>query len=49
MKKKTGIPLLINATGYSLSGLKAACRSEAAFRQETAAAVLLVPYLEFVI
>lgn len=43
MKKKTGIPRLINATVYSLSGLKAAFKSEAAFRQEMAAAVLLVP------
>ena len=43
MKKKTGIPRLINATGYSLSGLKVAFKSEAAFRQETAAAVLFIP------
>lgn len=43
MKKKTGIPRLINATGYSLAGLKAAFKSEAAFRQEAAAAVILVP------
>lgn len=43
MKKKTGIPRLINAMGYSLAGLKAAFKSEAAFRQETAVAVILVP------
>lgn len=43
MKKKTGIPRLINATRYSLAGLKAAFKSEAAFRQEAAAAVILVP------
>lgn len=43
MKKKIDIPRLINATGYSLAGLKAAFKSEAAFRQEAAAAVILVP------
>ena len=43
MKKKTGISRLINAMGYSLSGLKAAFKSEAAFRQEMAAALILVP------
>ncbi len=43
MKKKSGIPRLINAAGYSLAGLKAAFKSEAAFRQEAAAAVILVP------
>ena len=31
---KTGIARLIDATGYSLKGLKAAYRNEAAFRQE---------------
>lgn len=43
MRKKTGIPRLINASRYSLAGLKAAFKSEAAFRQEAVAAVILVP------
>ncbi|MDX9962803.1 MULTISPECIES: diacylglycerol kinase [Desulfobacter] len=43
MKKETGIIRLIKAAGYSLEGLKTAWFSEAAFRQETFAAVVLVP------
>lgn len=43
MRKKTGIPRLINASRYSLAGLKAAFKSEAAFRQEAVAVVILVP------
>jgi diacylglycerol kinase (ATP) len=43
MKKKTGLARLVNATGYSMAGLKAAFKSEAAFRQETVAAVILIP------
>ncbi len=43
MKKKTGIIRLINATGYSLAGLKAAWKSEAAFRQEMILAMALIP------
>lgn len=35
----TGIKRIIDATGYSFQGLKAAWRNEAAFRQE---AVLLI-------
>ena len=34
MKKATGIKRIINATGYSLQGLQAAFKHEAAFRQE---------------
>jgi diacylglycerol kinase (ATP) len=34
MKKATGFMRLVNATGYSIKGLKAAFRHEAAFRQE---------------
>ena len=41
--KVTGLRRLINATGYSLAGLRAAWRHEAAFRQETALLVVLLP------
>lgn len=34
MKTATGIQRIINATGYSIKGLKAAFKHEAAFRQE---------------
>lgn len=34
---------MINATGYSWAGLKTAFRQEAAFRQELAAALVLIP------
>lgn len=34
---------LVKAFGYSLAGLKCAFRSEAAFRQELAAMIVLVP------
>ncbi len=34
MNKATGLTRIINATGYSLSGLKQAWQHEAAFRQE---------------
>jgi len=39
----TGIKRVINATGYSLKGLKASFKHEAAFRQELLLAVLLLP------
>lgn len=46
MKGKTGIRRIINAFGYSMDGLKAAYKSEAAFRQVAwlngALAVLIV-------
>ena len=39
----TGIKRLINATGYSWLGLKAAYKHESAFRQEVWLAAFLVP------
>jgi diacylglycerol kinase (ATP) len=39
----TGITRLWHATGYSLSGLRAAWRHEAAFRQEVLLCLVLVP------
>lgn len=42
-KRATGIRRLIDATSYSAMGLKAAWLNEAAFRQETALVVVLVP------
>jgi diacylglycerol kinase (ATP) len=39
----TGLRRIVKATGYSLAGLKAAWRHEAAFRQEAMLMVLLVP------
>ena len=42
-KGKTGLRRLINATGYSLSGLAEAARHEDAFRQELILAAVMVP------
>ena len=42
-KGKTGLRRLINAFGYSLSGLRAAYRLEDAFRQEILLAAVLIP------
>ena len=42
-KGKTGLQRLVNATRYSLAGLAAAFRHEAAFRQELVLAAVLVP------
>ena len=39
----TGIKRIINAFGYSLLGLRAAFKHEAAFRQELACCVVLIP------
>jgi diacylglycerol kinase (ATP) len=39
----TGLKRLLNACVYSWQGLQAAYRNEAAFRQETFLAVLLIP------
>jgi diacylglycerol kinase (ATP) len=39
----TGLRRIVKAAGYSLAGLKAAWRHEAAFRQEAMLMVLLVP------
>lgn len=42
MKKATGFTRLINAAGYSLQGLKAAFKHEAAFRQEVLLMIVAV-------
>ena len=42
-KGATGIRRLVNATRYSLEGLTAAARHEAAFRQELLLAAILLP------
>jgi diacylglycerol kinase (ATP) len=42
-KGKTGLRRIWNAAGYSIAGLKAACRHEDAFRQEVWLAAILVP------
>lgn len=39
----TGLRRIINATGYSLAGFRACFQHEAAFRQELAALLLLLP------
>lgn len=52
MKGKTGIRRIINAFGYSMDGLKAAYKSEAAFRQVAwlnGALVVLIVCLPFAI
>lgn len=41
--RSTGLRRLVNATRYSLAGLRAAWRHEAAFRQECALAAILIP------
>jgi diacylglycerol kinase (ATP) len=47
-KKNTGIVRLIKACGYTRDGLLATFRSEAAFRQEVALAVVLLPLAFFI-
>ena len=42
-KGKTGLRRLINATGYSFSGLAEATRHEDAFRQELVLVAILIP------
>ena len=39
----TGFTRIIKATGYSLKGIKAAYKYEAAFRQEVTASLVLIP------
>jgi diacylglycerol kinase (ATP) len=39
----TGVRRVVNATFFSLAGLRTAWRSEAAFRQECALAIVLIP------
>jgi len=41
--KNTGITRLIKAFGYSVAGFRACFKHEAAFRQEMAASLLIVP------
>lgn len=41
--RSTGFRHLVNSTRYSLKGLRAAFREEAAFRQELALCVILLP------
>lgn len=43
MKRATGLRRIVLATRYSLEGLAAAVKGEAAFRQELALAVIFVP------
>ncbi|MEJ8567104.1 diacylglycerol kinase [Elongatibacter sediminis] len=45
---KTGVARLIAATRYSLRGLRACWKTEAAFRQDVALSVILVPVAFFV-
>lgn len=40
---KTGIPRIIDATGYSFKGFRAAWKNEAAFRQEIMLAIVGIP------
>lgn len=40
---KTGLTRLVNALGYSLQGLAAAWKHEAAFRQELVLGIVLLP------
>lgn len=42
-QNSTGWRRLWNATGYSITGIKAACRNEAAFRQELVIVLILLP------
>ena len=46
-KSKTGLRRIINATGYSLAGLRDAYEHEHAFRQECLLALVLVPIALF--
>ena len=39
----TGFTRIIKATGYSIKGIRAAYKNEAAFRQEVAASLVLIP------
>ncbi len=43
INKNTGLTRLLKAFGYSMQGFAACFRSEAAFRQEAAASLLIVP------
>jgi len=45
---KTGLTRIIHACGYSVQGMRAAFKHEAAFRQELLLAIILIP-LAFVV
>jgi diacylglycerol kinase (ATP) len=47
LKGKTGVARVVNAFFYSLAGLRAAFRDEAAFRQELVLAAVLIPFALF--
>jgi diacylglycerol kinase (ATP) len=47
LKGKTGLIRVVNAFFYSMAGLRAAFRDEAAFRQEVLLAALLMPLAFF--
>lgn len=47
LKGKSGLRRILNACGYSVSGLGAAFRHEAAFRQELLLAGVLIPIALF--
>ncbi len=47
LKGKSGLTRLINATKYSADGIRTAFRNEEAFRQESLAAILLIPLAFF--
>lgn len=42
-KGKSGLKRILNATGYSISGFKAAYKNEAAFRQIVLINIILIP------
>lgn len=45
---KKGIERLIDATGYSMKGIRSSWKNEAAFRQEAVMAIVLLPLSFFV-
>ena len=45
---KTGITRIIHAFGYSMQGIRAAFKHEAAFRQEILLAIVLIPLAFFI-
>ena len=47
LKGTTGIKRILNATGYSLAGFKAAYQNEAAFRQILLLNIILIPITFF--
>lgn len=46
-KGKTGLKRILNATGYSIAGFKAAFQHEAAFRQIVLLNIILIPITFF--